>query len=167
MTMMISKFHKLIQSRLLWGTFLVIIVFSFVVWGMVWPSDLEKAEQANAAGMLDGELVSHGEYRSAYLSTYLARALETAPTDYRIYLALARTRRGATGYPTENDLQTWRLATAYAPQVMSIRREAAQALTEGGRPDEARSLLQSVANDPHSEPQTAPPQTTPQSSDAS
>lgn len=75
MTMMISKFHKLIQSRLLWGTFLVIIVFSFVVWGMVWPSDLEKAEQANAAGMLDGELVSHGEYRSAYLSTYLARAL--------------------------------------------------------------------------------------------
>ena len=75
MTMMISKFHKLIQSRLLWGTFLVIIVFSFVVWGMVWPSDLEKAEQANAAGTLDGELVSHGEYRSAYLSTYLARAL--------------------------------------------------------------------------------------------
>ena len=75
MTMMISKFHKLIQSRLLWGTFLVIIVFSFVVWGMVWPSDLEKAEQANAAGTLDGELVSHGEYRSAYLSTYLARSL--------------------------------------------------------------------------------------------
>ena len=75
MTMMISKFHKLIQSRLLWGTFLVIIVFSFVVWGMVWPSDLKKAEQANAAGTLDGEPVSHGEYRSAYLSTYLARSL--------------------------------------------------------------------------------------------
>ena len=75
MTMMISKFHKLIQSRLLWGTFLVIIVFSFVVWGMVWPSDLKKAEQANAAGTLDGEPVPHGEFRSAYLSTYLARAL--------------------------------------------------------------------------------------------
>src|SRR3546814_7405192 len=40
-------------------------------------------------------------------------------------------------------------------------------MIEGGRPDEARSLLQSVANDPHSEPQTAPPQTTPQSSDRS
>lgn len=75
MTMMISKFHKLIQSRILWGAFLVIIVFSFVIWGMVWPSDLEKAEQANAAGMLDGEPVTHGEFRSAYLSTYLARAL--------------------------------------------------------------------------------------------
>ncbi len=75
MAMMISKFHKLIQSRLLWGAFLVIIVFSFVIWGMVWPSDLEKAEQANAAGSLDGETVGHGEFRSAYLNTYLARAL--------------------------------------------------------------------------------------------
>ena len=75
MTMMISKFHKLIQSRLLWGAFLVIIVFSFVVWGMVWPSDLEKAEQANAAGTLAGELVGHGEFRTAYLNTYLTRAL--------------------------------------------------------------------------------------------
>ena len=75
MAMMISKFHKLIQSRLLWGAFLVIIVFSFVIWGMVWPSDLEKAEQANAAGSLDGETIGLGEFRTAYLNTYLARAL--------------------------------------------------------------------------------------------
>ena len=75
MAMMISKFHKLIQSRLLWGAFLIIIVFSFVVWGMVWPSNIDKAERANAAGTLDGQPVSQSEYRSAYLSTYLARAL--------------------------------------------------------------------------------------------
>ena len=75
MAMMISKFHKLIQSRLLWGTFLVVIVFSFVIWGMVWPSDLDQAEQANAAGSLDGAPVSHGESRAASLNTYLARAL--------------------------------------------------------------------------------------------
>ena len=75
MTMMISKFHRLIQSRLLWGAFLIIIVFSFVIWGMVWPSDIEKMEQANSAGTLDGATVTHGEYRSAYLSTYMARAL--------------------------------------------------------------------------------------------
>ena len=75
MTMMISKFHRLIQSRLLWGAFLVIIVFSFVIWGMVWPSDVDKMEQANAAGTLDGERISHGEFRSAYLSTYMARSL--------------------------------------------------------------------------------------------
>ena len=75
MTMMISKFHRLIQSRLLWGAFLIIIVFSFVIWGMVWPSDVNKMEQANAAGMLDGELISHSEYRSAYLSSFMARSL--------------------------------------------------------------------------------------------
>lgn len=75
MAMMISKFHRLIQSRLLWGAFLIIIVLSFVVWGIVWPSDLDRAEQANAAGTLAGENISFGEYRSAYLSTYLARAL--------------------------------------------------------------------------------------------
>ena len=75
MTMMISKFHRLIQSRILWGAFLIIIVFSFVIWGMVWPSQMDDADQLNAAGKLDGEAVSHGEYRSAYLSTYMARSL--------------------------------------------------------------------------------------------
>lgn len=75
MAMMISKFHKLIQSRLLWGGFLIVIVFSFVVWGMVWPSDLDEMERANAAGLLDGETVTPGEYRSAYLSAYMGRAL--------------------------------------------------------------------------------------------
>ena len=76
MTMMISKFHRLIQSRVLWGVFLVVIVFSFVIWGMVWPSDLEKAERANAAGLLDGEPVSFGEFRAVQLGTYLKRALD-------------------------------------------------------------------------------------------
>lgn len=75
MTMMISKFHKLIQSRLLWGAFLIVIVFSFVIWGMVWPSDVDEAERQNAAGLLDNRPVSHGEFRSAYRNTYLARAL--------------------------------------------------------------------------------------------
>lgn len=89
---------------------------------------------------------------------YLARAVQAAPTDYRIYLALARTRRGATGYPNDNDLQTWRLAVAYAPQVMGIRQEAAEALRAGGREDEARAVLQAVANNPHSDGRTALPE---------
>ena len=77
MTMMISKFHRLIQSRILWGAFLIIIVFSFVIWGMVWPSQMDEADQVNAAGKLDGVAISHGEYRSAYLSTYMARSLSS------------------------------------------------------------------------------------------
>ncbi len=75
MAMMISKFHRLIQSRLLWGAFLIIIVFSFVIWGMVWPSQIDKQDRLNAAGTLAGDIVPSGEFRAAYLSSYLARAL--------------------------------------------------------------------------------------------
>jgi peptidyl-prolyl cis-trans isomerase D len=75
MTMMISKFNKMIQNKLIWGVILVVIVMSFVVWGMVWPDNSDEAQIANAAGKLNGELISHAAYRSAYLSTYLARAL--------------------------------------------------------------------------------------------
>ena len=75
MAMMISKFHRLIQSRLLWGAFLVIIVFSFVIWGMVWPSQIKDMDKANAEGTLDGQPVPRGEFNAAYRSTYLSRAL--------------------------------------------------------------------------------------------
>ena len=98
MTMMISKFHRLIQSRLLWGAFLIIIVFSFVIWGMVWPSDVNKMEQANAAGMLDGELISHSEYRSAYLSSFMARSL----TSGRDWPPCAKPPRWARSPPIRN-----------------------------------------------------------------
>ena len=75
MTMMISKFHRLIQSRLLWGIFLVVIVFSFVIWGMVWPSQRDRAGQADAVGTLDGETVGFNEFRAADRSIRLSRAL--------------------------------------------------------------------------------------------
>ena len=75
MTMMISKFYRLIQSRLLWGAILVMIVFSFVIWGMVWPSGRGENATMNSAGRLDGELVSHGEFRAAHVMASLSIAL--------------------------------------------------------------------------------------------
>ena len=33
MAMLIGKFHKLIQSKLLWGVFSILIIISFVFWG--------------------------------------------------------------------------------------------------------------------------------------
>ncbi|MBN9478968.1 MAG: hypothetical protein J0I52_01895 [Bordetella sp.] len=80
---------------------------------------------------------------------YLARALDADPTDYRIFAALARTRRDAADYPNANDLETWRLAVAFAPQVMRLRLEAAEALAEGGEAEEAAAMLAVVANNPH------------------
>lgn len=80
---------------------------------------------------------------------FLRRALDADPTDYRVYAALARIRRSASDYPSENDLLTWALAVRYAPQVMSIRGDAAVAMMQGGRYDEAVGLLRPIANDPH------------------
>ncbi|WP_332678760.1 DUF1570 domain-containing protein [Brevundimonas sp.] len=80
---------------------------------------------------------------------YLRRAFEADPTDYRVYAALARIRRTAPDYPNANDLQTWILAIKYAPQVMSIRGDAAIALMETGHYSDAVTLLTPIVNNPH------------------
>ena len=80
---------------------------------------------------------------------YLRRAFEADPTDYRVYAALARIRRNAPDYPTANDLQTWIMAVNYAPQVMSIRGDAAIAMMESGHYGDAVTLLTPIVNNPH------------------
>ncbi|HWQ87970.1 DUF1570 domain-containing protein [Brevundimonas sp.] len=83
---------------------------------------------------------------------FLQRALDADPTDYRVYAALARIRRGSTDYPNENDLLTWVLAVQRAPQVMSIRGDAAIAMMERGRYEDAITLLTPIVNNPHGGP---------------
>lgn len=73
MAMMITKFHSLIRSRLLWAGFLVIIVFTFVIWGTQMPGKEDR--KANAAGLLDGKPVPNAEFRRAYFGTYMSVAL--------------------------------------------------------------------------------------------
>ncbi|HMP76722.1 MAG TPA: SurA N-terminal domain-containing protein [Kiritimatiellia bacterium] len=68
--MMISKFHKLIQSKLLWITFLVIVIFSFVVWGTAVPDSKDRRDAASP-GSLEGKPIDPSEFRQAYFSTYL------------------------------------------------------------------------------------------------
>ena len=75
MAMLISKFHRLIQSRLLWASFLVIIIFTFVVWGMQSPGASKKAREAMAAGKLYGKFVSQAEFQKAYFNTYMSVVL--------------------------------------------------------------------------------------------
>jgi len=74
MVMLISKFHRLIQSKILWGLFLIIIVFTFVVWGTRMPKKASD-DSANAAGTLNGKPVSMQEYRKSYLNTYMSAIL--------------------------------------------------------------------------------------------
>lgn len=82
----------------------------------------------------------------------LRRAVEADPKDYRVYADMARLRRGAGDYPTEDDLMIWAMAARYAPQVMSIRGDAAVAMLNGERYDEAIALLIPIVADPHGGP---------------
>lgn len=83
MTMLITKFHKLIQSKLLWGAFLVVVIFSFVIWGTAMPS--KETRNAAAPGLLDGKPVPQEQFQRAYFSTYLTvvmalgRQISTTP----------------------------------------------------------------------------------------
>ena len=75
MAMLISKFHRLIQSRLLWGAFLVIIVFSFVIWGTKMPGQARSEREARAEGMLNGKPIPPEEFQRAYFNSRLAFGL--------------------------------------------------------------------------------------------
>ena len=71
MAMLISKFHKLIQSKVVWYIILGIIIIAFV--GFFTPSmrSGSKRPSQKAVGELFGEKVMSQEYRQAYQNTYL------------------------------------------------------------------------------------------------
>lgn len=73
--MLIGKFHKLIQSRLLWGVFLVIIVFSFVIWGTPFLFRSKSDREAGSEGKIGGKPISRLEFRSAYTHIYASLAM--------------------------------------------------------------------------------------------
>lgn len=75
MPMWIGKFHTMIQSRLTWIIFLVIIVFSFVIWGTPFLFSGREERERGAAGILDGRPVSRSEYWEALQHVRLAVAL--------------------------------------------------------------------------------------------
>jgi hypothetical protein len=71
MAMLISKFHRLIQSKLLWLAFLIVVVFTFVIWGTQVPQTSEDAQEAAAPGTMNGKPVPREVFRAAYMNTYL------------------------------------------------------------------------------------------------
>ncbi len=83
MTMMISKFHKIIQSKIVWGAFAVLISVAFV--GVSVPGSKSRSEAkrdrkaAQLAGRLFGEEVSRSEFGRAYQSIRLNYTLQYGP----------------------------------------------------------------------------------------
>lgn len=72
MAKMISKFHKLIQSKLLWIVFVALVVIGFVLLPVAANLSSKSAEEKNAPGMLNGKPVSMEDYRSARSQAYLS-----------------------------------------------------------------------------------------------
>lgn len=81
--------------------------------------------------------------------SYLGQAMELDPLDFRIYLGLNDTRRGQPGYPNANDIRTLEAATALAPQADENRLRLAEAYMAQSLWNEARTMLNPVANAPH------------------
>ena len=60
-----------------------------------------------------------------------------------------RNRRGASTYPSDNDLEILRNGVDLAPQVSALRYQAAQAMMNRGQFGEAVFYLMPLANNPH------------------
>ncbi|WP_296817760.1 hypothetical protein [Brevundimonas sp.] len=105
-----------------------------------------KAERLMAQGdeMPDQQAALYGRARA-----FLARAYAADNGSFQTLYALARSRRIAPDYPTDNDLETWLAANEMAPQLPSIRIEGAQALIQAGEFGHALTLLAPLVSDPH------------------
>ena len=82
--------------------------------------------------------------------TYLARAMDADPLDFRTYLAIDDNRQSVPGYPNANDLSTLEVAALLAPQSSDARIRTARAYMAHNQPALAVIMLMPVANNPHS-----------------
>jgi hypothetical protein len=83
MVMMISKFHKIIQSKVVWGIFALLISVAFVSVSVPGSKSRSAAKRerkaAQLAGRLFGEEVSRDEFSRAYQSIRLNYTLQYGP----------------------------------------------------------------------------------------
>ena len=70
--MFITKFNRLIRSKILWLIFAVVIVFAFVFWDLN-TTGISQAEHQNTAGKLDGESISNKEFRETHTHTPISK----------------------------------------------------------------------------------------------
>jgi tetratricopeptide (TPR) repeat protein len=87
---------------------------------------------------------------------FLARAYQLEATDYRVYLAMARNREGAPGYPTLNDVEVLKFAAELAPQLPSVRLKAATAMMHHDQFEDAILMLLPISSDSHGGTGTGP-----------
>ena len=82
-------------------------------------------------------------------SGYFARAMDSTPLDFRVYLGLNDVRQGQARYPNDNDLSTLQTAVALAPQSFDARMRLGHAYMNRDLQAAAIDVLSPVANSPH------------------
>jgi predicted Zn-dependent protease len=116
------------------------------------PTDVELLLLMADARITAGDKLTDPEARERLYRQargFLARAFEADPGNHWVYQSIAYSRRFAADYPTENDVELWRRAVAIAPEVVTNRPVAAEAMLAHGLVDEAEQVIQPIANDPH------------------
>ena len=108
---------------------------------------LTASAEMDIADETDDEATRTALMRSAYRR--LGAAYQADPLDYRVYMALARNRQSAPGYPSDNDLNIAVSAYRLAPQLGSTAFRAAQTLMAKEQYLEAVQVLSPLANNPH------------------
>ena len=116
------------------------------------PDDVEalqlmarlRMDQADDHDDFDAAELLRGQARG-----FLARAYQLDDANFRTFYLLAESRRTAANYPTDNDIETLRLAYDLAPQLAGARFNLAATLIYAGRKDEGVALLSPLVNDPH------------------
>jgi hypothetical protein len=122
-------------------------------WIAVHADDAEALRLAgesrlDAAKALEGK-PEEAKALFAEAARLFGRANKAQPDSYQTLYDFARTRMSEPGYPTENTLNVLELAAQLAPQVLTIRLNAGQAMAARGRYADAVRMLEPVANNPH------------------
>ncbi|PZO38978.1 MAG: hypothetical protein DCE92_05005 [Alphaproteobacteria bacterium] len=124
------------------------------------PASVQSLRMLAISLMDQGDALTEEETGKAALyrraNQLLARAYQQDAMDYRVYMAIARNREGAPGYPTLNDTATLQLAAELAPQLPSLRLKAATAMMHHQQYEDAILMLLPIASDPHGRSNLAP-----------
>jgi peptidyl-prolyl cis-trans isomerase D len=75
--MLITNFNKLIQSKLVWGLFIALVVFAFVAMDIATPERSPQKKATDPIGLMFNQEVTRGEFDNAYRDVYLLYVLAT------------------------------------------------------------------------------------------
>ncbi|HBO87301.1 MAG TPA: hypothetical protein DD620_00935, partial [Verrucomicrobia bacterium] len=77
MAMLITNFNKLIQSKIVWGLFIGLVVFAFVAMDMATPDASPQRSASDPIGLVFGEEITRAEFLTSYRNVYLIYSIMT------------------------------------------------------------------------------------------